>query len=241
MDEGWLRRSLLVGALLAFAAVTVTIAAYYLGTRGPSAAAVDRALVVFECADGEGTRVAWVAYDVDLAARTVAAVDTSVGVTVPGTTASTLRDAYPFGGPAAVGAAYSRAARVAAIPVLAVPASRWRELLGEATGTVVELPHPVNVYAGGRLTQFEPGANPVDGSTACELLAASAYLDPELAESIRAAVTDATRAALAKSGSFLMDEARAGRLRSDASVRAALSVAGRADAAFVGGSYDPLP
>lgn len=241
MEDGWLGRSLLVGALLAFAAVIVSAGAFYLGSRGggASGAAVDRVLVVFECPDGQGTRVAWVAYDVDLAARTVTAVDTSVAVTVSGTAASTLRDSYPFGGPAAVGAAYSRVAGVAAIPVVAVSEASWRELLGEGAGTVVELPGPVNVFAGGRLTGFERGPNPVTGSTAPELLAASSFLGPGLASSIRAAVADATRAALAGRTSFLREEARSGTLRSNTSAHVAHSLAERADGVFAGGTYLP--
>lgn len=224
MGDGWLRRSVTIGAVVAVVAIAVVAVAYSLGVQGSQDAGTDSdaLLMVFECPDEDGGHVAWVALEMDFAEGTLTAKETSAAATVAGTSASTVRDAYPFGGPGAVAAALAGGSAVP--PAVGVSADAWAELLGEGSGVTVELPDPVNVFDGERLVQFDAGETAVDGTSACALLVASKYMDAELASQVRRAVTESTAAALLASPESLARFAEDGRLTSSVSERATRSL-----------------
>ncbi|MGB4592253.1 MAG: hypothetical protein WBI63_00570 [Coriobacteriia bacterium] len=124
-----------------------------------------RVLVVAALPDENGDIVAQVIADVDASgtAATVTSVDTSLAVTVPGTTYDRIRDAYAFGGGGGVASAYARLVGGDPLPYIDLGPAALRLAIEEAGGIALDLPAPMNVFDGERLYTF--GAGPVTADT----------------------------------------------------------------------------
>lgn len=195
---GGLARSLRVGATVALVLLLSAGLIYVVADRvmNPDSGPPDRALLVFASPDEDGTRVAWVVLDVDLAAKTVRAVDTSASIRLQGTSYSNLRDAFSFGGGPAVAEAYSRLASAPVLPALEIAEEDWLDLLGTGDGISVESSAGVNVFTGAELVGVAPGTAEITADSAKPLLLASAYLPIEDALVVRLKVAEATAKAL---------------------------------------------
>lgn len=191
---GALRFGVTVGTMVVLVAVAAALGARELISRQKPE--TDRALLVFEYPDETGTKLAGVLLDVDLKEGTITSVDTSTAVRVPGTTFATVREAYVYGGAAAVGGAYAELTGGVAPGGIVVRAEDWPQLLGDEGDVSVELPGAVNVFTGEALAELAPGATKVRADNVFVLLMACSYLPEDVAESVRAAVTEATIAAL---------------------------------------------
>ena len=99
-------------------------------------------------------------------------VDPDTKVAIPGTSFDRLRDAYAFGGGAAV---------VAALPkpkpaYVAVPQPVWTAAVDRSKGVTVTLPASLDVFDGTRLTSFGKGEQRIQGDGIAAVLLGLANL-----------------------------------------------------------------
>jgi hypothetical protein len=164
-------RAVLVGAL--FAVLVLGIGGYALlrartgeplfargGERG-----VVLALVLPDAAGDRAARV--IVYYPPGAARGVV-VDPLTASVVPGTAATTLGDAFTFGGGAALARAYAGLAGTATPSWVVVDETAWRRLA--SGGVSVRLPRPVDVFNGTELVSFPLGEVAVQANDVGTLL-----------------------------------------------------------------------
>lgn len=156
------RRVALVIVVLALA-LAGAYAAWRAGLIGP-ARAVDaedltRVLIVAAAPDEDGAVVAQVIVLADLTGPSaeVRPVSPATTVAIPGTTYTTLADAYPFGGGAGVAEAYVRATGGGALPYLAIGPKALARAVDAAGGVTLTLPADMAVFDGETLYTFRPG------------------------------------------------------------------------------------
>lgn len=136
------------------------VAAWYLGVfESDTVGAEDLAEVALIAAapDENGDVVAQIVALADVRAGTVEPVSPATEVTLPGTTYSTLADAYPFGGGAGVAEALARARGGPAPAYVAVSAAALRSAVAEAGGVRITLPADMAVFDGETLYTFSSG------------------------------------------------------------------------------------
>lgn len=186
-------------------------------------------LVVLTASDKEASQVA--ALPVLLKSEngtvTVTLVDPDRKAAVSGTSASTLAQAYPFGGGAAVAGAYANAVGTAVPAWIALEPSGWGHLVDAAGGIQIDVPSGVSAYIGGTLTVFEPGRQKLDGASAAALAATLEYLDPAEKVAVRTALQQALGQVLVSSAPELAKAVDTGRATS--------SMGGATVGAFLGG------
>lgn len=179
-------------------------------------------LVVLTASDKEASQVA--ALPVLLRSRngtvTVTPVDPDRKAAVSGTSASTLAQAYPFGGGAAVASAYASSEGVAVPAWIALEPAGWGRLVDDAGGIEIDVPSGVSAYIGGSLTVFEPGRQKLDGSDAAALAATLEYLDPAEKVAVRSALQRALGEVLVSGPSELVRAVDAGSATSSMEVSA---------------------
>ncbi len=241
MDRDRMGGSVALGALLATGVVLLAVAAFAVlsGGFGATSGGADRVLLVFECPDAQGVRVAWVALELDLVSGAIRGVETSVPATLGGAGSLLARDAHPFGGPGAVAEALAGAGEVRPMPAIGLSQDDWRELLGRGGGAGVDLPGQVNVFDGDRLVLLEAGWTPIDEDSVSPLLSATAYLEPAVATGVRRAVTSATAQALIAQPDYLAAARAERRIASSVSPGATRRLAQRASAALARASFRP--
>jgi hypothetical protein len=188
-------RTVLVAALITVL-VVVGGAAYFLttGTRLPwsPAETPTRFLLVAGSADDAGAVVAQVIALVDTGQQTVTAVAPDLAVTIPGTTYSELKDAYPFGGGAAVAEAYAKATGTTQLPYIAISPGQLLQAIDGLATVSVTLPADMDVFDGDTLYSFEAGTCSLSGAE----FAAVAKGRPYLTRAQRTQLDDSLAAAL---------------------------------------------
>ncbi|MDI6711712.1 MAG: hypothetical protein QMD96_00585 [Anaerosomatales bacterium] len=140
---------------------------------------LDRVLVVVALPDENGDVVAQCIAVADLARGTVSSIDPSTRVTIPGTTYSSLRDAYPFGGGDGVARAVAGLRGEEPMPWIALGPDAVFHVLGRTGQFGVQIDEPMSVFDGERLYEFPAGIVMV--GTVKDLRAVlngSAYLSP---------------------------------------------------------------
>lgn len=195
---GAVRRGLLAG-LAAVLVIAAGVAYLRLsGNRLPFERArdIDAVLLVVGLPDENGDVVAQCIAVADLARRTVSSIDPSTRVTIPGTTYSSLRDAYPFGGGDGVARAVAGLRGEEPMPWIALGPDAVFHVLGRTGQFGVQIDEPMSVFDGERLYEFPAGIVMV--GTVKDLRAVlngSAYLSPSarrhVLESVAAGIVDA--------------------------------------------------
>lgn len=173
-----------------------------LGARGVSAEDLERVLLVAAAPDETGDVVAQVIAVVDVtgAAPVLTALEPGQTVTLPGTTYSTLADAYPFGGGAGVADALSHSGGERALPYVALSAAALAASVESAGGVTVELPAEMSVFDGEDLFILPKGRQELIAAEFSAVLKGAPYLDKrkrteldtELARITSALVADAS-------------------------------------------------
>jgi hypothetical protein len=146
---------------------------------------VSRVIVIVALPGEDGAVGAQVISEVDLRSGAIESIDPSMAVSIPGTSYSTLRDAYPFGGGEGVAKALARARGEQAIPYMVLTHDAVERSLAAEGGFEVDLPEPMAVFDGERL--YEWSAGPVRVSTVSELRAilnGAAYLDRDARDGV---------------------------------------------------------
>lgn len=146
---------------------------------------VSRVLVILALPDEGCHVVAQVVAEVDLAGRHVTSVDPSMSVTIPGTSYSALRDAYPFGGGAAVAQALARARGGEVRPYLVLTREEVQRWLSASSGVDVLVPEAMAVFDGEQLYEWDPGVARISTmSELCAILNGAGYLGADARERV---------------------------------------------------------
>lgn len=187
--------SLVTLALLAAAAV-VAFATGVLGSATVSAEELDRVLIVAASPDENGDVVGQIIASADLSSGQLVLEPFSPAtpVTIPGTSFSELKDAYPFGGGKGTAEALARAEGGEALPYVAISAGQLSSAVRAAGGVRLTLPEALSVFDGETLYSLEEGQQNLDADELQALFKGAAYLsesnrtklDAELAEMLRA-------------------------------------------------------
>jgi hypothetical protein len=171
-------------------------------TRSPMTKPGDRVLIVVAGRGGtDGGQVAQMIAVADMTGGglRVGLVDPLTSVTVPGTSAGELRDAYAFGGGKAVSSAYARVSGAPALPVVALAQQAFVTLVDRSGGVTVTVHAATSVFDGTRLYSFPAGSKRLSGSDVVALLSSGDYLKTaEERTTLRSAVASGVASAFAK-------------------------------------------
>jgi hypothetical protein len=121
---------------------------------------------------------------------TITGVDPLTSATVAGTSATTLADAYAFGGGGGLAAAYARSTGGPAPAWIVVDLGSWQKLMG-SEGVRLRLATPIEVFDGTNLYSYPAGSISVPAAEIAHVMDGAAYLSPAERKSIRMAVGDA--------------------------------------------------
>lgn len=175
-----------------------------LGGQAVRAEELDRVLVVAASPDEHGEVVGQIVAVVSVADGGVEALDPGMQVAIPGTSYSTLADAYPFGGGAGTAAAYARASGSERLPYVALGPEQLSAAVAGAGGLEIMLPTDVQVFDGERLYSFEEGRRTLDAAEVRALLKGVPYLGDRDREELQATLAGALGRALADSDVLAM-------------------------------------
>lgn len=140
---------------------------------------VNEVLVIAALPDENGDVVAQVIAKADLARGAVSSIDPSTTVTIPGTTYSSLRDAYPFGGGDGVARAVAALHAAEPMPWIALGPDGVARVLEGGARFEVQLEEPMSVFDGERLYEFAAGTVTVGNvSDLRAILNGAGYLPP---------------------------------------------------------------
>jgi hypothetical protein len=192
-------KSMLVGAVLAVVLVAVLGVGAYFYLRGPVAASValqqERVVLVFESPAEDGATIAALISIVADGKMRDASPDTQV--TIPGTTATRLSDAYVFGGGGAVARALGAPDAGGPTAFVAVPAVTWRAAVDATRGVTVSVPEKLTVFDGNQLVTIPSGQQKLSAAQITALLNAQSYLTTAQSAVLRAELASQMAAALA--------------------------------------------
>ena len=110
------------------------------------------------------------------ASAAIVDVDPDTKVAIPGTSFDRLRDAYAFGGGAAVVAALPKPKPQPKPAYVAVPQHVWTAAVDHSRGVTVTLPASLDVFDGTRLTSFSAGEQRIQGEGIAALLMGLAHV-----------------------------------------------------------------
>lgn len=194
----------LVVALLIGLVLIGGVVAYATGLIGDttvSADEFDRVLLVAASPDESGAVVGQIIAVVDISGGSseIQAVSPTLHVTIPGTSFSELKDAYPFGGGEGTAEAYGRAKAAEVLPYVAISPAGLSEAVQAVGGVSVRLPETISVFDGERLFTLQAGDQRLDPEELQAVFKGAAYLSASNREKLDAELADALAVALAAS------------------------------------------
>lgn len=203
------------GAVVAVVLLAVAAALVLTGVVDidPQPKVPERLLVIATAPDDEGTEVAAVAFVIEAAAEAPVILDVDATVTVPGTSASSARNAFPFGGGDAVASAldYQTGER---LDWIVVPWPRWSELVDAQSGIQVEVPERVTAYRDGRLIVVEEGTQRLEAAEVVALATAAPFVSEGSREVLSRSLGSALSAVVLAESAGLADAVDDGRVDS---------------------------
>jgi hypothetical protein len=190
------------GVIAAFVVLAVAgVGGYFwLQSRGATSKSqsLERVVVVFASRGEDGSQLAQVVAVVTDDGRSVRFHDPGEKVTIPGTSYTMLRDAYPFGGAKMVAGALTSDASVRTSYV-DVPEAVWLRMLEARGPLAMEIPAPIDVFDGERLVSIGEGTATVPAADVPLMLQGASYLKAPGAMSVIEQVGKASLAALGAS------------------------------------------
>lgn len=197
-------------------AVAVLFLTGKLGTTTVSAEELDRVLLVAASPDEEGEVVGQIIAVLEVGDGSVSAeaVSPALDVAIPGTSFSTLADAYPFGGGAGTADAYARVTDEQ-LPYVALTPEQLSAAVEAVGGVRVDLPAPMSVFDGEQLYSLKEGIQTLGGAELRAVFKGAPYLtaaqrgklDAELVEALIGSLGKAEVLALPGLDTNLDDEA----------------------------------
>lgn len=199
-----------------------------IGSRAVTAEELSRVLVVAASADEDGDAVGQIIMIADLTQTPTALepVSPALAVTIPGTTFTTIADAYPFGGGAGTAEVLADAQGGEPLPYLAIDADGLARAVEATGGVTVTLPAQMSIFDGAHLYTFKAGERLLSAAELQAVFKGAPYLsngerkrlDRELAGAL-AGLIGAQGEAIAATADTNLDPGAISRLR------AALAVA----------------
>lgn len=210
-------RAALIGALVAVVAVVLGAVGVLVWAGGGSDEPVERYLLVVTAPGADGSEVAALAAAIGPDGR-VEILDVLAPADVPGTSAASAQEAYPFGGGDSVARALAEQTGGEPLPWVTLSAETAGELIDDAGGIEVEVPAGLSAYTDGSLALFEPGIQRLDGAQAIALAAGAAFLeDPASRLGVQQDVGGDMAALLAEAPEQVREHVVSGRARSSLS------------------------
>jgi hypothetical protein len=189
-------RAAAAGALFGLFCVVAVVALVALGvlpnSRAPKTAAGGPVLVAVVLPDANGVLALRVLdrYERDGGLLRIAAVDPLASATVPGTSATTLAEAYSFGGGDRLAAAYADSTGALPPAWIVVGPESWRGLMASRR-LDLRLATGIDVFDGKQLYSYPAGSTFVPASEISKLMDGATYLSDSERKTIRSAVGDA--------------------------------------------------
>jgi hypothetical protein len=179
---GGLGRAATIGAVTALLVTLFGLLAFLFWSSGQEAnRPLSKVLVIATVPSAEGGEVAALAFVADATTlEPVVVLDTLRPAAIPGTSARTARDAYPYGGGDTVARALAQQTDGNVIEWVVLPAELWSELVDQSGGALITAPQGLSSYVDGRLTVVEPGENKLTGSELAGLAAAVDFFDRDV-------------------------------------------------------------
>lgn len=179
-------RPIITGALSAVVVIALGVGAYlYMGDRiGPGSAPASQIVVAFAMDGEDRAEVAQLIAVVDLSAGAYSLQDASRTVSIPGTSYTLLRDAYPFGGAEAVAAAIDGGTLKSGTRWVDVPQDAWRRLVDDGVEVAVTEPFETFDEVTERYTEFAEGTQTVSAEDLWGVVNGVAYLSAGEREAI---------------------------------------------------------
>jgi hypothetical protein len=195
-------RSVLVGASLAVVVVAAAVGALVIlrptsGGGSADSKAPSEVVVVFAMPGEDHAVTAQLVAVVDVKSGRYELKETSSTVSIPGTSYSLLRDAYPFGGAKAVAAALEGGSIQAGTGWVDISPEAWQRLL--AAGVEVTITEPFDTFdeVSERYTEFEVGGQRIESADLGNLVNGLAYLGADQRTAIQGELASASLRALA--------------------------------------------
>lgn len=199
-------RAVLIGAVTGVLVVGVIVGAVVLGfvpgTQDRGAQASDGpVLVALVLPDADGIKVVRTLSVLERAGNTLrmSSIDPLTAATVPGTSGTTLAEAYSFGGGAGVAKAYAQLKGSEDPLWAAVTPKGWTALVG-STRIPVTMPANIEVFDGSQLYSYAKGDPGFPASEVAKVMDGAAHLSASDRETIRDAAASALITALARKG-----------------------------------------
>lgn len=182
--------------LVALLLVGGGFALYATGVMNPaqvSAEDLSRVLIVAASPNETGAVVGQIIVELELTSdrADVSPVSPALGVTIPGTSYSTLADAYPFGGGVGTAAALARARDEQPLPYVAIGAEELSTAVDAAGGVRVDLPAPMNVFDGEHLYALKAGKQTLTANELQAVLKGAPYLGERQREDLERELSSA--------------------------------------------------
>lgn len=175
--SGGVGRAALLGATTAVAVVLIAVLGYWAwATAQQESEAVSELLVICTAPDEDGGEVAAIAFVIDVAGRDFRVLDTTASSAVPGTSANSAREAFPFGGGDVVAGVLASQTGGSPLEWVVVAGPVWSEIVDKAGGLSVEIPVGLSSYTQGRLTHIEAGRRDLSGAELVAVAASTDYL-----------------------------------------------------------------
>ena len=208
-------RAALMGAGLAALLVVAAAFGYWIWLSAEEETRqVTELLVICTAPDEVGGEVAALAFRLDLSAGSTESLDTLKPASVPGTSARTAREAFPYGGGRVVARALVVGGGGQPLEWIVVPWAVWSTVADDAGGLELDVPAGLSAYSGGTLTLIEPGRRTLTGSELVAVAASTEYLSPDDAARSLAAMTEGLAGFLTSEPALLADLVSSGRAAS---------------------------
>lgn len=208
-------RAALIGAGMAVLLVVAAAFGYWVWLSAEQETRqVTELLVICTAPDEDGGEVAALAFRADLVSGATTPLDTLKPASVPGTSARTARDAFPYGGGPVVARALAGEQGAEAPEWIVVPWSVWSKVADDAGGLELEVPAGLSAYSAGTLTLIEPGRRTLTGAELVAVAASSEYLTEDAAVESLAAITRGLARFLTSKPELLADLVSSGRAAS---------------------------
>lgn len=133
-------------------------------------------------------------------AGTLRFVSPETQVTVPGTSARRIADAYSFGGGALVASLLPKADAVPKGAFVAIPEKVWLSVIDEQ-GIEVDVPQPLEVFDGDRLVSLSAGPQRLNAAETAAVLRAMPFVDEDQRDQLRESVARGILAAMSSAPS----------------------------------------
>lgn len=189
----------IVLASVAAAVVLFAAGAVYLRVSSDADTEPSRCVVVFAAPGEDATEIAQLVVVVDMATGSYEIEDANQAATIPGTSYTKLRDAYPFGGAEVIAAVLDGGVVKPETAWVGISESGWQGLLVNGVDVTIKESFETFDDVSEIYTEFLEGPGRIPATDLRALVNGAPYLSPDAQETIFEALASASLQALASS------------------------------------------